>query len=76
MSEYTIEIPQGFEEPTFEEHTAEADARKSPICLGCFGEKQYGCVVCWKCWRQAPNGETGYKYFAGTLTEWLLIANP
>lgn len=54
----------------------EADARAKTLCLGCFGEKQIGLVVCWTCFKNPENGTIGYKFYNGSLTQWLLIANP
>jgi len=47
------------------------EARLSPVCLGCGGEKDCGegaCIVCWNCWRHPV---MPFKYFAGTLKDWI-----
>lgn len=49
----------------------ETKARMTPICLGCGDDKDNGvgaCVVCWACWRHPTHP---FKYFAGSLQEWL-----
>lgn len=49
------------------------EARMSPVCPRCKGEKDNGdgcCIVCWNCWRDEKNP---YKYFSGTLREYLAI---
>lgn len=49
----------------------EHEARLSPVCRGCGGTKDSGegaCIVCWSCWRDPTYP---FKYFQGTLQEWL-----
>jgi len=50
------------------------DQREKTTCIGCGNSKQVGLVVCWTCFKQ--NGiRPAYKYFNGSLQEWLSIQN-
>jgi hypothetical protein len=45
-------------------------ARTETVCRGCGDEKELGLVVCWPCFKYREDVVT-FKYFDGTLTEWL-----
>ena len=45
-------------------------ARTERFCRGCGGAKEAGPVVCWPCYKHRDDVEP-YKYFDGTLTQWL-----
>lgn len=51
---------------------SEKSARENPICLGCFSEKGIGLVVCWTCFK-IPGERPAFKYFQGTIDQWLLL---
>lgn len=42
--------------------------RNEKVCCGCGQSKDIGLVVCWTCFKQ---GDNPFKYFDGTLEEWL-----
>lgn len=46
----------------------EEKIRNSKKCVGCGKEKQTGCMVCWDCFKYRDNP---FKYFTGSLTNWL-----
>ena len=51
--------------------TLERDARLMDTCMGCGSEKSSGegaCIVCWNCWRHE---KLPFKYYGGTLEQWL-----
>lgn len=55
----------------------EKTARSEDFCRGCNGPKEAraegGPIVCWTCWRRPDNP---FKYFQGTLEEWLEAIKP
>ena len=46
----------------------EEEIREAKKCIGCDKEKQKGCIVCWNCFKYIDNP---FKYFKGSLSEWL-----
>ena len=46
----------------------ETKARTETTCRGCGKPKETGPIVCWNCWHDEDHG---FKYFDGTLEEWL-----
>jgi len=44
--------------------------RKEIVCKGCGKDKGLGLVVCWECFR---GGLTPFKYFNGSVLEWLKV---
>lgn len=46
----------------------EEKIRNAKKCLGCGKEKQVNCLVCWDCFKYRKNA---FKYFRGSLFEWL-----
>ncbi len=46
----------------------EMKARQATICEGCDKPKDKGLVVCWGCFKYRDNA---FKYFDGSLDEWL-----
>ena len=54
--------------PTISEQ--EEVERTKEICIGCSGTKEIGCVVCWSCFK---DGKLPFKYFNGSLQEWIQL---
>jgi hypothetical protein len=48
----------------------EQQARTETFCRGCGKEKDIEAIVCWTCFKYRDDIVT-FKYFDGTLTEWL-----
>ena len=42
--------------------------RSQHICIKCHGSKDIGLIVCWKCWK---DDKKPFKYFTGTLLEYI-----
>jgi hypothetical protein len=52
------------------EDAFDTSERSNPVCLGCDQHKEEpGLVVCWKCFKRPDNP---FKYFQGSLSEWLV----
>jgi len=48
----------------------EDDARALDFCPGCKKDKDNSLVVCWGCFK---GGANPFKYFNGSLAEWLKL---
>jgi hypothetical protein len=46
--------------------------RNKTLCIGCDDSKDIGLVVCWSCFKHSQHP---YKFFDGTLLEWLEVIN-
>jgi hypothetical protein len=56
----------------------EQQARRALTCPGCGTRKlagPSGMIVCWGCWRGETGERPAYKYFLGTLDQWLQLNN-
>ena len=46
------------------------EMRAATVCAGCGSQKQQGLVLCWQCYKYRQD-ITAYKYFHGSMEEWL-----
>ena len=46
-------------------------ARNEIVCRGCGKEKDIGGIVCWGCFKYNERLPVLFKYFDGTLEQWL-----
>ena len=54
-----------------EQMLPDAHVRTLTTCPGCGGPKQLGCIVCWPCFKHRTDGVISFKYYAGSLVDWL-----
>ncbi len=53
-----------------QDKVSEDQARTEQTCRGCGDDKGLGLVVCWGCFKYRTDF-TPFKYYGGTLQDWL-----
>ena len=51
----------------------EDQERHKTVCCGCGKAKSIGIIVCWGCFKYRQD-ITPFKYFDGSLSEWVALA--
>ena len=46
--------------------------RKNPVCVGCGNKKGLDTLVCWDCFKHPVHP---FKFYDGSITEWLKSIN-
>ncbi len=65
-----VRSPDPGSRTTIRKYISEYEARQLRYCIGCTKPKDSGLVVCWDCYRSRKD-IVPFKYFDGTLVQWL-----